>query len=108
LKVSTTDGSAFAPGKTVRIDATPWVWTGGPTSDHLDLYFAANANSPVWTYITTINPTVGGAQTLSATYTLPTGTLQAVRARFRYNGAAAACGTGAYDDHDDLIFAVNP
>jgi bacterial leucyl aminopeptidase len=48
------------------------------------------------------------SQTLSATYTLPTGTLQAVRARFRYNGSDAACGTGAYDDHDDLIFAVNP
>jgi len=29
-----------------------------------------------------------------------------VRARFRYQGTAAACGTGAYDDHDDLIFAV--
>jgi trimeric autotransporter adhesin len=108
LKVSTTDGSAFAPGKTVRIDATSWVWTGGPTSDHLDLYYAANANSPAWTFITTINPTVGGAQTLSATYTLPSGTLQAIRARFRYNGAAAACGAGAFDDHDDLIFAVNP
>ena len=49
-----------------------------------------------------------GAGTLSATYTLPTGTLQAVRARFRYNGTAAACGTGSYDDHDDLVFAVNP
>jgi hypothetical protein len=110
LKVSTVDGTAFAPGKSVRIDATAWVWPSGPTSDHLDLYYAANANSPVWTFLTTINPTTTqtGAQTFSATYTLPTGTLQAVRARFRYNGTAAACGTGGYDDHDDLIFAVNP
>jgi len=51
---------------------------------------------------------VGGSQTFSATYTLPTGTLRTVRARFRYNGSAATCGAGAYDDHDDLIFAVNP
>lgn len=89
-----------------RIDATAWVWAGGPTSDHFDLYYAANASSPVWTFLTTINPTVGGSQTFSATYTLRTGTLQAVHARFRYNGSAAACGAGAYDDHDDLIFAV--
>ena len=89
---------------------TSRVWPSGPTSDHLDLYYAANANSPVWTFITTINPTAsqGGAQTFSATYTLPTGTLQAVRARFRYTGSAASCGAGAYDDHDDLIFAVSP
>ncbi len=30
-----------------------------------------------------------------------------MRARFRYNGSAAACGTGSYDDHDDLIFTVD-
>jgi hypothetical protein len=101
------DGTNFAPGKSVRIDATVWVWTGGPTSDHLDLYYAANANSPSWTYITTINPTVGGAQTLSATYTLPSGALQAVRARFRYQGSASPCTTGSFDDHDDLVFAVD-
>ncbi|HYN64423.1 MAG TPA: hypothetical protein VES36_07460, partial [Candidatus Limnocylindrales bacterium] len=106
LKISTVDGTNFAPGKTVRIDATVWVWTGGPTSDHLDLYFAANANSPSWTFLTTINPTVGGAQTLSATYTLPSGALQAVRARFRYQGSASSCTTGSFDDHDDLVFAV--
>jgi trimeric autotransporter adhesin len=107
IKVSTVDGTAFAPGKTVRIDATAWVWST-PSSDHLDLYYAANAASPVWTFITTINPTLTGSQTLSATYTLPSGTLQAVRARFRYQGSATACAAGAYIDHDDLIFAVNP
>jgi len=32
--------------------------------------------------------------------------LQAVRANFRYEGSAAVCTTGSYDDHDDLIFAV--
>jgi leucyl aminopeptidase len=31
-----------------------------------------------------------------------------VRARFRYGGTAGSCGTGSYDDHDDLIFAVSP
>jgi hypothetical protein len=106
LKVYTLDGTNFAPGKTVRIEATVWAWASSPTSDKLDLYYAANANAPVWTYLTTLTPSVGGAQVLSATYTLPAGTLQAVRANFRYVGSASSCSTGSFDDRDDLIFAV--
>ncbi len=107
LKVSTTDGSAFAPGKTVRIDATVWAYSSY-TTDKLDLYYAANASSPSWTFITTLTPTAAGAQTLSATYTLPSGSsLQAVRAVFRYQGSAGACVTGSYNDRDDLVFAVD-
>lgn len=78
------------------------------TSDHLDLYYAANAASPSWVLIATIAPTAAGAQTLSANYTLPNGgASQAVRANYRYNGSVSSCSTGGYDDHDDLIFAVN-
>src|SRR4029079_1877122 len=77
-----------------------------PAQDHLDLFFAANANSPTWTFLTTITPTVAGAQTLSATYTLPAGALQAVRAQFRYQSTNAACSAGTFNDRDDLVFAV--
>ncbi len=105
IKVSTVDGTSFAAGKTVRIDATVWAWTT-PSADHLDLYYAANAASPTWTFIATLTPTAAGAQTLSATYALPAGTLQAVRAQFRYQGSASACTSGSYNDRDDLIFAV--
>ncbi len=105
LKVSTTDGSNFAPGKTVRIEATVWAYSSF-SSDHLDLYFASNANSPSWTFLTTLTPTAAGVQTLSATYTLPAGGLQAVRANFRYQGSASSCSAGNYDDRDDLVFAV--
>ena len=105
IVVSTTDGTNFAPGKTVRIDATVWAWTT-PSADRLDLYFAANANSPTWTFIATLTPTVAGSQTLSATYTLPSGALQAVRAQFRYQGAASPCTAGGFNDRDDLVFAV--
>ena len=107
IKVSTNDGTAFAPGKTVTIEATVWAWSTG-SQDTLDLYYAADANSPSWTFIASLSPPAGGAQTLSTTYTLPSGTLQAVRARFRYQGSASSCSTGNYDDHDDLVFAVNP
>jgi hypothetical protein len=105
LVVATTDGSAFAAGKTVKVSATVWAYSGF-TSDHLDLYYTANANSPSWVLIGTITPTAAGAQTLSANYTLPSGSLQAVRAQFRYLGSASSCTSGAYNDHDDLIFAV--
>jgi hypothetical protein len=105
LKVFTTDGSNFASGKQVTVQATVWAYSSF-SSDHLDLYYAANASSPTWTLIGTINPTVAGSQILSGTFTLPSGTLQAVRANFRYTGSASSCSTGAYDDHDDLIFAV--
>ena len=44
--------------------------------------------------------------TISTTYTLPTGSIQAIRANFRYQGTASSCSSGGYDDHDDLVFAV--
>ena len=56
-----------------------------------DLFFTSNALSPSWTFIGTVVPAAAGAQTLSATYTLPAGALQAVRAQFRYQSTAAAC-----------------
>jgi hypothetical protein len=105
IVVATTDGSALAPGKTVKISATVWAYSSN-ASDALDLYYTANANSPSWVLIATIVPPAAGAQTLSANYTLPSGSLQAVRANFRYLGSASSCSTGSYDDHDDLIFAV--
>jgi leucyl aminopeptidase len=104
LKVTTTTGGNLAAGTTVRVDATVWAYSS--TADKLDLYYTANANSPTWTLIGTFSPGGTGARTISATYTLPTGSLQAIRANFRYNGSASPCSTGAYDDHDDLIFAV--
>jgi hypothetical protein len=106
LVIQTTDGSTLAPGKTIKVSATVWAYSSF-TSDHLDLYYAANASSPTWVLIATLAPTVAGAQTLSANYTLPSGgASQAVRAQFRYQGSASSCTTGSYNDHDDLVFAV--
>jgi len=104
LKVVSVDGSGFAPGKTVRIEATVWVW--GASQDRLDLYFTGNASMPSWTLIGTLAPTATGLQTLTATYTLPAGALQAVRGNFRYQGSASPCASGTYNDRDDLVFAV--
>ncbi len=105
IRISTLDGTALAPGKTVKVDVTVWAWsTGG--SDSLDLYYTGDANNPSWTYLTTLTPSAGGAQVLSTTYTLPAGSLQAVRGNFRYGGSVGSCSTGSYDDRDDLVFAT--
>lgn len=105
LVIASTDGTALTHGKTAKITATVWAWNTG-SSDSLDLYYAANASSPTWVLIGTLTPTAGGQQTLSTTFTLPTGSVQAIRANFRYQGSASSCSTGSYDDHDDLVFAV--
>jgi len=105
IVVASTNGGALTHATTATVTATVWAWSGY-TSDALDLYYAANANSPSWVFIGTIKPTKAGAQSLSAMFTLPTGSLQAVRAQFRYEGRASSCTTGPYNDHDDLVFAV--
>jgi leucyl aminopeptidase len=105
LKVISVDGTNLAPGKQVRIEATVWAYSGYP-SDKLDLYYAADASAPVWTYLTTLTPSAAGAQTLTATYTLPAGAEQVIRGVFRYGGSPGPCVSGSYNDHDDLIFAT--
>ena len=105
IVVSTLDGGNFSEGDTVQIAATVYAWNTG-TADTLDLYYAADANSPTWVFITSLSPAGGGVQTLNAQYTLPNGGQQAVRANFRYQGSAGSCTTGTYDDRDDLVFAV--
>lgn len=106
IKVSTLDGSNFAPGKAVRIDVKFWAWS--TSSDYLDLFYAADASSPNWIHLLTVQPTATGSQVLTTTYQLPTGdSLQAVRAVFRLGGSVSPCGSNSgYDDHDDLIFAI--
>lgn len=104
IVISSTDGGPLTAGKTVQVTATVWAYS---TADALDLYSAADATNPSWSFLSTITPSAAGAQALSTTFTLPAGGLQAVRAHFRYNGSAAACSTGSYDESDDLIFAVS-
>lgn len=107
IRISTLDGSSFAPGKTVKIEVT--VWAFSETDDYLDLFYTDDATNPSWTYMTTLSPSITGEQVLSTTFTLPSGgSLQAVRANFLYQGAPTPCSGGSdnYDDHDDLVFAV--
>ncbi len=54
-----------------------------------------------------------GVQIITASYTLPQGSLQAVRANLMYgsntaSASAASCTSGGYDDTDDLVITVRP
>ena len=105
IRVATFGGTDFTPGDTVEIEVDVWAYSNG-SADRLDLYYAADATSPSWTYLTTITPPGGGARTLTASYTLPAGGLQAVRGNFRYQGSTSSCSGGSWDDTDDLVFAT--
>jgi leucyl aminopeptidase len=78
--------------------------------DSVDFYYADSASSnPKWTYIGTKSPKTSGESYLSVEYTLPTGTIQAVRVSMRYRGDASSCDIGYYSeftDVDDLAFRV--
>ncbi|HYI00426.1 Ig-like domain-containing protein, partial [Hyalangium sp.] len=105
LVVSRGDGSAFAAGKEVTIQAT--IWAGASfSSEALDLFSAPDASNPAWTLLMTLRPTRSGAQVLSATYLLPTGRMQALRGVYRTYGSAQSCTSGTLNDHDDLVFEV--
>ncbi len=105
-----------SPTGTLAVGGTAIVevklWAGRAYGmDSLDLYFTADPSSasPVWTRFATLRPTRAGAQVLAASYVLPAGGLQAVRAQLRYAGAETiVCGGGTFDDRDDLVFAVVP
>ncbi|XXF77002.1 Ig-like domain-containing protein [Myxococcaceae bacterium GXIMD 01537] len=108
IRLSTVDGGPLRVGKTVRVEVT--LRAASISGKALDLYQTADARTPVWTPIATLTPSTTGTsvQTLSTTYVLPKGGLQAVRGRYRFNGSSAPCGKDGYDvdDHDDLAFAV--
>lgn len=103
LRVISVDGGPLTAGRQVRVDASVWAFS---STNRLDLYSARDAAAPAWTFLATLTPSTSGAQTLSTTFTLPHGGLQAIRGTFRYGGNPGPCTTGSFDDHDDLVFPV--
>ncbi|WP_224364144.1 hypothetical protein [Hyalangium versicolor] len=105
IRLYTTDGSALAPGKEITIEVSFWAYSIG---NRVDLYAAEDASNPTWTLFQVLTPQGRGANTLTATYTLPEGItgVQAVRAAIRYTGASSSCDGEGYNDRDDLAFQV--
>lgn len=102
IVVTGQDGS-LTVGHAAKFEVTIWAYGAG---DHLDLYYAPNAASPVWSYLGSADIQQGGEQTWNLTYVLPDGNLQAFRAHLRWQGDVSSCSAGSYDDHYDLVFAV--
>ena len=100
------DGTRLREGATAQIEVTLWAWS--PTDDFLEIYFAGDAEAPVWSLVTSVSPSASGQNVITADLTIPSGTRRpVVRARLRWNGAPGPCKTNSgYDDHDDLVFAV--
>ncbi|MEO1480651.1 MAG: S8 family serine peptidase [Myxococcota bacterium] len=108
VRIATTSGSAFAPGEALTIEVDVFAWNDG-SDDSLDLFYASNADNPVWQLLGTVSPNRGGAQTLSGSATVPSAgsSRQAVRAVFRYQSSAGACVASGFTDRDDVVFRVN-
>ena len=95
-------------GEVVTITATVWCWSDG-SEDFIDFYYASDAESPVWNQIGGRQSCPGGGeQTVTESYTLPQGSVQAVRVNIMYKSSEAAdgCVPGGYNDVDDLVITV--
>ncbi|HYV47889.1 MAG TPA: S8 family serine peptidase, partial [Myxococcaceae bacterium] len=106
IRVSSVDGTTLAVGKQAKVEVT--VYVDSPSYEALDLYSASDATNPSWTLLATLTPQNYGVQVLTKTFTLPSGSVQAVRGHFRYgySGSPSTCSTGSYDESDDLVFSV--
>lgn len=102
--VRTVDMMDFKPGKKVQIEAKIWaVAERDATSIHF--YYASDVTDVSWQFIETVSKLPAGESSVSTEYTLPNGSLQAVRVVCRYyNIIPNPCPSG--DDVDDLVFAV--
>jgi hypothetical protein len=111
LKVINTVGYTMTAGSTIQLQGSYWAGRT-PSADSVDLYYAPNAEQPIWQYLTTLTPRTSGAQSIFHTFTLQMGgSIQAVRAQIRYGGNASPCDTSFYsfyNDVDDLAFVVQP
>ncbi len=110
IELKTLSGNKFQAGEEVEISVQVYPWMDG-SKDYLDLWYAEDAEDPIWQYIDTEQPFDGGLSTITATYTLPNSQkAQAVRAVFRYSqsGAAAssACPGGSWTDVDAISFVT--
>jgi hypothetical protein len=101
VRVSTLDGSALAPGKTIRID----IGAGGSTANSTMVSVADDALHPVWTQIGGILHSAGP---FSVEMVLPSGSLEAIRVNRAFGSGfgPGPCTVGSDDDTDDLVFRV--
>jgi hypothetical protein len=105
LRLTTADKGLIVPGKSVKLEVTAYCVNA---TDKVDLYYTANAASPSWTPLALSLPcSLASTKVFSHTFTVGASAgMHAVRAQIRYGGIASTCTAGAYNERDDLAFAV--
>lgn len=112
ILVSSLDGQPFAPGSVVKVDVT---LSGPAETDVLVLSYTGAADKPEipWQLIgAPIELSPDAPRTASVTYTLPAGSVQAVRAAFIRrlwevsDPPPCVSQLDMWEDHDDVVFAV--
>jgi len=103
--IPTPSNTFIVEGGRAYVSVKVWCWGTG-ASDIADIYLANDASSPSYDHLASIVCPSGGAQTLKHAFDVGQGTNQSIRVNFRYDGSQSTCSSGAYDDHDDLIFTV--
>ncbi|WP_224370454.1 Ig-like domain-containing protein [Hyalangium versicolor] len=107
VRIYTEDGSGFAPGKTVVVEATVWAYYY--EVDTIHIFYATDAEAPVWKKVGSVLPSQPGAQVHTRTFKLSAGAnLQAIRVAMEaYEYQDNPCSpTSSYDDRDDLVFRM--
>ncbi|MBN8468820.1 VCBS repeat-containing protein [Corallococcus exiguus] len=111
VRVTTVDNPVITPrvdrelavGESVRVEVSAYASAAG---EQLEIFRAANASSPTWVSLGTTTLSSAGYAWVTKTYTLPSGTTQAVRAVLRPSTLSGACPGGSTTDVDDLAFHV--
>ena len=107
ITITDLNSSNFTIGDTVQVEA--WAYCYDTSSDNINFVYTNNTSSPNWRVVGYIDPCPStGFYKASYNFTLDNiEGYHAVRVIIEYNGNTAdTCGTGSYDDNDDLVFYV--
>jgi hypothetical protein len=107
LRIESTDGGPLRWGGSANV--TAFLGPASVAGRTLELYVAADATAPSWSYVGSNTIPSSGYVSMGFGLSIPWGgERQAVRAVLRDAGAPSACPGGPSDDVDDLVFASGP
>jgi hypothetical protein len=109
ISIRSLNGTNFRAGDTVEVNITAFCYDG--TSDNINFVYVNDSSLATipWRVVDFVDPCpAAGFNTFTRTFVLDNKTgIHAFRGSNQYNGATTTtCGTGAYDDNDDLEFLV--